>query len=53
MLNEHPLVMNRIWGWLSEVLFVSVKTEPAVRAVIALDTPEEWSLSQVNELRWA
>jgi hypothetical protein len=45
--------MKRIWGWLSEVLFVEAKAPPVARAVIAIDTPEAWSLSQVNELRWA
>lgn len=45
--------MKRIWAWLSERLFVSDPAEPVQRP-IAMDTPDApWSLSQVNELRWA
>lgn len=46
------VVMKRIWAWLSQRLFVS--EAPVARPVIRLDTPDApWSLSQVEELRWA
>lgn len=45
--------MKRIWGWLSERLFASEPVKP-VRHVIAIETPSAaWSLTEVNELRWA
>ena len=45
--------MKRIWGWLSEVLFVA-EPKPVARPLLTVETPSEaWSLSQVNELRWA
>jgi hypothetical protein len=46
-------VMKRIWAWLSE-LFASAEPVAVTRHVIARDTPPApWSLSQVEELRWA
>lgn len=48
------LVMKRIWAWLSEHLFTSAEPVSAKRPVLKLDTPDApWSLSQVEELRWA
>ena len=46
--------MKRIWAWLSERLFVSEPLAPVMEKPLAMDTPDApWSLSQVNELRWA
>lgn len=45
--------MKRIWGWLSERLFVSAEPVSVVHR-LSIDTPDApWSLNQVNELRWA
>jgi hypothetical protein len=45
--------MKRIWGWLSE-LFAHVEPVTVTRHAIARDTPAApWSLSQIEELRWA
>jgi hypothetical protein len=46
--------MKRIWAWLSERLFVSESDATAARALVSIETPAApWSLSDVQELRWA
>lgn len=49
--------MKRIWGWLSERLFVSVADAPlalpAARPSLKLDTPQVFTIADVDALRFA
>lgn len=51
--------MKRIWGWLSDRLFVSAAASaaplalPSVRPSLKLDTPQVFTIADVDALRFA
>ena len=47
--------MKRIWGWLSERLFVAAPplAQSVTRPGLKLDTPQAFSLADVDALRFA